>query len=620
MDPKESEENPVFPIDISIFRENAQQNLYSILDSLPKEQKTLVLEKSCIPQLNYITPLEPLKDRRVNTKVILQLKPGNSLIVDSPIILYIIPPKLECIQTIQKHIEGNLRMKNDNETIEGENSNNEKEYHIIFIPKISNECHDFIINSNFCAYFQIHNLNIDIYPLDYELMSLENKNAFYELYVADNYTSLTLLANAIIKYETIFGKIKNKYYKGRLAKFLNEIINKKEEAINLDDEPNTLACFIFDRNVDMITPFCTQQIYEGLLDDFIGINLNTMKVDPKLLEKDDKKEIKLDLSNNEKFYTKIKDYNFYKIKSYLPNRLKEHNAIIEETKKSTRDIQKIQEDLENMELIKNERAALTNHINLTYFISKHEKLPLTKFYYNFEQGLLFGDIPDKIHDFIQNEICKKSDEYQILKIICLESLIHGGFKNKIYELIRKEFLNVYGFQEMFLWKNLEKIGVLKTDNSSFYHDVNKKLNLMLEEIDRNEQKDAAYTYSGYCPIFIRLLENAVKTGWGSIRDVLKKIPGEFEFPNDENEITSQSNETQFILLVFIGGLTYGELAAIRYLNKKFRHKKFIVLTNCMINAKKIFDSLKQGKFLYLPNEPPMNEQKFTFKNVMDQNN
>ena len=62
-----------------------------------------------------------------------------------------------------------------------------------------------------------------------------------------------------------------------------------------------------------------------------------MKVSTQIIGKksnDDKREeIKLDLSRNEKFYTQIKDYNFSKIKFFLSNRLKEHNKMLEESKK-----------------------------------------------------------------------------------------------------------------------------------------------------------------------------------------------------------------------------------------------------------------------------------------------
>ena len=116
-------------------------------------------------------------------------------------------------------------------------------------------------------------------------------------------------------------------------------------------------------------------------------------------------------------------------------------------------------------------------------------------------------------------------------------------------------------------------------------------------MDINDPNDISYTYNGYAPMFIRLVEKALSTGgWNAIKDLLRKIPGDTNFPSDETDIFTASVDKQFILLVFIGGITYGELAAIRLLNKKNRNKKFIVITTGMINTKKIFDSLKKGEY------------------------
>jgi hypothetical protein len=625
MDSEEfKDENPVDPIDLSIFRENIENNLLRILESLPKFKKTIILDISSISKLNFVTTLEKLKTANVQKELILK---SGRIMVETPILVYLIPPKKECVQIIEKHIESNnknLTQGMDNNIEEGkiDESKANKEYHIIFFPKITNECQSLINDSLYRAYFNVYNLNMDIFPLDYEIMSLQDDNSFHQLYVTNNYNSLFLLNRAIIKYETVFGKIKHKYYKGDLAKKLKEMLCEEESNVNLEEEPKTLACIMMDRTIDMITPIITNHVYEALLDDNFGIDFNIIKVSPKLLEKDVKAEsIKLDLSKNDKFYTKIKDYSFNQIRSYLPARLQEHNKIIDETKKKTRDLSKIQADLENVSKIKEERASLTNHINLADFISKKELLPITRFYYMYEQGLLFGDLPDKIQEFIFDEIRKKSDEYDILKIICLYSIVQGGFKSKIYDQLRKEFFIVYGFQELFMWRNLEKLRVLKAaDNQNFYSSLNKKLNLMSEEeFDSKEQKDASYVYNGFCPIIIRLLEKLVEKGWGSIKDILKELPGEMGLPDEENEIISQKTEKQFILLVFIGGITYGELAGIRYLNKKIRNKKFIILTTNIINTKKMFDSLKQGKYTYVPIDPnDKSNYVLTFKEAYNQ--
>ena len=78
---------------------------------------------------------------------------------------------------------------------------------------------------------------------------------------------------------------------------------------------------------------------------------------------------------------------------------------------------------------------------------------------------------------------------------------------------------------------------------------------------------------------------------------MKKIPGDSNFPTDESDIFGNKMEKQFILVVFIGGITYGELASIRLMNKKNRNKKFIVITTGIINSKKIFERKKKGEYI-----------------------
>ena len=595
------EENPVDPIELSIFKEHVENNFLNILDSLPKTEKRLVYEESCLSKLLFFTTRDKLIAKNVRKEFIV-LKSG-ILMAECPTIVYIIPPKKECLQIIENHIEGNNKKSDDNR----DEAKKKVEYHIIFFPKINLECQNYISESFNCAYFNKYNLNIDLYPLDYEIISLELNNSFHELYVTNNYNSLFLLNRAIIKYETVFGKIKHKYYLGPLGKKLKELLDEEEKNTNIDEDQTTLGCIFLDRSIDMITPLITNHIYEALLDDNFDINLDFIKVQPKIIDNKSKNINlqKIDLSKNDKFYTKIKDYGFNQIRAYLPLRLQEQNKIIEDSKRKTSDLVKIQEDIQNIAKIRDERISLTYHINLADFIGKKERYPLTRFYYMYEQSLLYGEVPEKFFDFIFDEIRKKSDEYDILRIICLYSIIHSGYKNKIYDQIRKEFFIVYGFQELFLWRNLEKLGVLKSaGNQGFYQILLKKLNLINEEqFESKEQKDISYIYNGFCPILIKLLERLVEKGWGSIKDVLKELSTDNSYPPDESEITSTKSEKQFILLIFVGGITYGELAGIRYLNRKLRNKKFIVITTSMINTKKIFDQMKKGKYTYTPVDP-----------------
>ena len=612
--PKDSsnvEQNQIPQIDLSIFKDHMNETFLDKLDSLPDMEKLIILAKPCIPQLNYITKFDKVQKRKVE-KIEILSENLSEYFESTPLIIYIIPPELNYLKTIENHLS---KTKNKMK----------KQFHIIFIPQITNECLSFINSSTFKLYVKFDNLNIDMYYLDRDLLSLEDHFAFYNLYVKDDLNILSILSKCIIKYEAIFGKIKYKYYKGSSAKKLNQLILNEEETLSLENNNNleTLGCIILDRNVDMITPFCSNFIYEGLIDEYFGINFNSIKISSKILEKEKDETLKIDLSENDKFYTKIKDYNFAKIRTFLPNRLKEHSKILEEGKKKMEDMKKIQENLEKVKIIKDERNSLTTNINLADYIAQKQKEPSAKNYLVMEQSILAGDLSYEKFEFIDNELTKKSEEYNLLKILCLISSLKNGIKNKIYEQIKREFLQIYGFQELFLWNNLEKVNALKSqDGSSYFNDIDKKLKLIYEDVNLNEPNDISYSYSGYAPISIRLIEKAITKGWKSIEDVLYKLPGgEYYYPKDESEMIKETNDIKYFLLVFIGGITYGELSAIRYLNKKFKNKKFIILTTGMINYKKLFNSLKRGRYNYIPDEiSNLNgdsfDNKLMFKNVL----
>lgn len=72
-------------------------------------------------------------------------------------------------------------------------------------------------------------------------------------------------------------------------------------------------------------------------------------------------------------------------------------------------------------------------------------------------------------------------------------------------------------------------------------------------------------------------------------------------PSDTGLVNSMKNNTgreddeSLCFIVMIGGLTYGEVACIRFIEKKLRekgiNKRFIILTDCMINGDRIIEQL-----------------------------
>ena len=582
------DENPVDPIDLSIFKDHIQNSLLNIIKSLSKTEKRLVLENSIIPKLSFfINDISILVNEQVKKEI---LNLNKNIKIDTEIMIFLIPGKIqflkEIMQIIKKYFEDN-QLKKVTPGID----HNISEFHIIFIPKINNDCKQYLKTDKYEPYIKTYNLNMDIYSLDYDLLSLEENDSIKDLYIDKNYNCLSILSRSILKFETVFGRIKYKYFKGNFSKKLIELLKRDEERTPFENENEILASIFIDRNVDFITLFCSQATYEGMIDDYFNIHLNSIKVSPTLLEKESKKELlKVDLSSNNKFYSMIKNYSFNKIRIFLPKRLLIHSKILEEGKKVT-DLKKIQKELERVKLMKEERQALTDNINLADYLSQQQKSPLYRLCLLFEQGLLIGELPNELHNFYESQIGKKSDKELILRLLCLESLVQSGIKSKFYDDFKRDFFNIYGQQEIFLWNNLEKMNILKKEDRKYlYYNTNKGLNLINDNVNVLKPNDPSYSYGGYCPITVKLIEKAIKVGWNDIKYVLNELPGEYYYPNDEKEILNPKSKS-FILLVFVGGITYGEIAALRYLNSINQKIKFIIMTTHIITNKRFFESV-----------------------------
>ena len=472
--------------------------------------------------------------------------------------------------------------------------------------------------------YTFYNFPLNIFTLDYDLLSLEDENSLQNLFLKNDHTSLLRLSEIITEMEFMFGKIKNFYYKGDKSKCLYDLILRCENEENINNintiNPKAinleiLSCIMIDRNIDFITPFASQFNYEGIIDDFFNIDLNSINVDSSIIENKENKNQIIFLDERDHLYYMIKDYNFNRIRQFLPKRLKLHSAIFEMGKKVD-NLKGISQSIKKIKQISNERSSLSNHIDIAEYISQSISHPLFKRRLNLEQLMLSAEFDiDEILNFYDNEISKKGNLYSILKLLIIQSQVNGGLKEKVFNKYKKVINLIYGFQSLILWNNLEKMKIIKKrDGNDFYKFLIKKLELIKKNVNVYEPNDSSYVFNGYCPITIRIIENVFNKGWFNIKEILNKMPGELFYPENENEILKPKYERNVIMLVFVGGITYSEIGCIRYLNKKFPKYRFVILTTFVINSNRLFNNLSLNilpKDTYYTSEfkKNLNEQK-----------
>ncbi len=221
--------------------------------------------------------------------------------------------------------------------------------------------------------------------------------------------------------------------------------------------------------------------------------------------------------------------------------------------------------------------------------------------------MLAGDYPPNLHSYYDELLCEQKDLISLIKLMVIESLTQNGVYE--YQKLKREILNIYGFQKIFLFRDLEILGWLKEKTiikniknmiDLTYNQLYEKLQLVSENTEPLKIEDCSYVLSGFSPISLKIIETAVRGQWSSIIDILKKMPGATYCPEDEKVISSPKNNRNIMFIIFIGGVTYTEIEAIRFLNRKFNEEnlqgkrkktQFIILTTSILNSRRILENL-----------------------------
>ena len=620
--------NEFDPIDFTIFKDEIKEefkNLCSEIFKADKEKKALVISKQLLPKFSSLFGVKDLAKLHFSENFYyLESCPQQ---IKEYQIVFLIPSKIECINLIFKQIELDQEEINEKQKkfLENKDKIISKTYYYFHVPKVDLAVLNYI-NNNFNYYEtffeKYYDFELTNFVLDYDLISMEDEQCFKELFLYKFSDCVDNIANLLIKIQEIFGKIKYRYVLGENSKIIYELLDEKEKEGFLSEKnaptSEILACFFIDRNLDYVTPMCSEFTYEAMLHKNFGISFNKIKVNNDIAkikaDKDKKVIIKdnfatINLSYDDKLFHMIKSYNFDKLRKFLSRRLLYQEDLIKSMKSENNskklDAEKIGKDVVLIKDMNLERPKLYMHINLANHLLSLNSEPRAKRRLQLEQTLLGGnkDIADLLHDYYDTEMARKGDYVELMRLFCLENLYFGGVKGKIYESFKNDFLLTYGHKLFFLVKNLEELKILNKDGKSkYYQTLFEKLNLINFNIDLNNPNDTSAVFGGFAPLSIRLIENSIKKGMGTLyKEFLKNFGYEIIYPPDETQVVLPLQDKNFILLVFTGGVTYSEIDAVRFLNKseEFSKYKFLIITTNIINAKSFFDEIKEDKIDFM---------------------
>lgn len=349
------------------------------------------------------------------------------------------------------------------------------------------------------------------------------------------------------------------------------------------------------------------------LDEIYGINQSTVHFPAEPFSKSDetfqtdssdKKSIIL--NSSEELYTELRDKNFNAVGQILSRHVKSISQQLDErhNNKSVQDMKKFVERLPNMIINRQSVAKHTIIAELLREITASDEF-LDEL--DCEQEFLVCADVDKASPFVEDLIAKKAPFKTVIRLICMQCIAASGLKQKILDYYKRELVQVYGIEVLLTISQLERAGLLKAQTGSrTYAILRKTLNLTVDDAIEVAPKDISYVHTFYAPLSIRIVEQSLKpNGWQTLKDNLVSVPEPIfeEYQSSTAPVgaggrrgsfsseISQSEMAKVILVFFLGGCTFAEISALRFLSQQEDNNvEFVIATTKLINKNTFLDS------------------------------
>ncbi|XP_039070915.1 vacuolar protein-sorting-associated protein 33 homolog isoform X3 [Hibiscus syriacus] len=486
------------PLNLKSLREQSQRDLVKILKDI-RGKKCLVVEPKLGGTLSLIIQTSLLKEYGIELRHL----SAESVQTDCSKVVYLVPSQRDLMKSISSHVHDDI------------SKGLQREYFIYFVPRREIQCERILEEEKVHHLITIGEYPLYLVPLDEDILSFELDLAYKQCQVDGDTGSLWHIAKAIHKLESTFGVIPNVRTKGKASGIVSDILDRMhtEEPMNSPDmalsEINTLI--LIDREVDMVTPMCSQLTYEGLLDEFLHINNGSVELDSSIMGvQQEGKKMKVPLNSSDKLFKEIRDLNFEVVVQVLKQKATSMKEDYTEITTASQTVSELKDFVKKL----NSLPEMTRHINLAQHLSTFTSKPSFLAKLDMEHTIIEASSYDICFEYIEEMIHKQEPLVNILRLLILFSVTNSGLPKKHFDYLRRELLHSYGFEHMATLNNLEKAGLFKKQESkSNWLTVKRALQLVVEDTDTANPDDIAYVFSGYAPLSIRLVQNAVRSGW-----------------------------------------------------------------------------------------------------------
>lgn len=507
----------------------------------------------------------------------------------------------------------------------------------------------------------IHEYQLYFVPLADDVLSLELEDAFSDVYLRKDPTSIFTAAKALMQFQQRLGLFPRIMGKGDHAKRLADLLIRMRSELSAGDDANggsaldltpshsVESLIIIDRGIDFPTILLTQLTYEGLIDEEYGISANQVEIDSSIAgappiqvssssaaAQTSSLKRKIILDGSDTLYGTLRDANCAVVGPILNKVARRLQTTYDNRHTSTKSVNELREFVAKLPGYQAEHASLKLHTNLAEDIIKKTRSEIFTRLLEVQQNIAAGADPTTQHDNIEELIARNVPLAKVLRLLCLESTMSGGLRQRDLDNFKRAVVQGYGHQHLLTLSALEKMGLLEPrlggpfgsggaqpGTKTNYTLVRKNLHLIFDEVNEAEPDDIAYVFSGYAPLSVRLVQcilqkhylssltaprgatnqataaSNASTGWKPFEDIVKQVRGatfDEAQTGEEKAVrarqmlngSSHGGMGKTVIVFFLGGVSRAEIAALRFVAKQLRDegraRRLLICTTNIING------------------------------------
>ncbi|XP_020820997.1 vacuolar protein sorting-associated protein 33B isoform X1 [Phascolarctos cinereus] len=603
--------------DFSMLKRLARDQLIYLLEQLPGK-KDLFIEADLMSPLDRIANVSILKQHEVDKLYKVESKPVFST---SEQLCFLVRPRIRNMRYVANLVNTDKM------------AGRTRRYKVIFSPQKFYACEMVLEEEGIYGDVSCDEWAFSLLPLDVDLLSMELPEFFRDYFLEGNQRWINTVAQALHLLSNLYGPFANCYGIGRCAKMVYETwreLEEEEEGEIKGRKPEIGHIFLLDRDVDFVTALCSQVVYEGLVDDTFRIKCGSVDFGPDVTSSD--KSLKVLLNAQDKVFNEIRNEHFSNVFGFLSQ--KARNLQAQYDRRRGMDIKQMKNFVsQELKGLKQEHQLLSLHIGACESIMKKKTKQDFQELIKTEHALLEGFNIRESTSYIEEHIDRQVSPIESLRLMCLLSITENGLVPKDYRSLKTQYLQSYGPEHLLTFSNLRRTGLLTeqvpgdtltavenkvsklvTDKAagkltdafsslakrSNFRGISKKLGLIPRgdsEYDLKVPRDMAYVFSGaYVPLSCRIIEQVLeRRGWLGLEEVVRLLNGnEFAVTDMIPEENAPSDSLRLVLVVFLGGCTFSEISALRFLGRE-RGYRFIFLTTAVTNSARLMEAMSEVK-------------------------